>query len=128
MGLRERLAALLDGDATLGDRSVFELAIPHGEMVDIKIVRGNDWAHGRNYTLHAGDHLHLRPSFERTTCRLMPPVVAASASSPWPLRLPGAAASLVRRAELAALPVLYAQQAALVLILRPFAASGRSTR
>src|SRR3954469_19112057 len=35
--------------ATLGDRSVFELAIPDGEMVDVKIVRGNDeWAHGRN--------------------------------------------------------------------------------
>ena len=73
--------------ATLGDRSVFELDIPEGEMVDIKIVRGNDWAHGRNYTLHAGDHLHLRPSFERTTCRLMPPVVLPpSTSSPWPLR------------------------------------------
>ena len=73
--------------ATLGDRSVFELDIPEGEMVDIKIVRGNDWAHGRNYTLHAGDHLHLRPSFDRTTCRLMPPVeLPPSASSPWPLR------------------------------------------
>ena len=74
--------------ATLGDRSVFELAIPDGEMVDIKLVRGNDeWAHGRNYTLHAGDHLHLRPSFERTTSRLMPQVtIPASATSPWPLR------------------------------------------
>ena len=62
--------------ATLSDRSVFELAIADGEMVDVKIVRGNDWAHGRNYTLHAGDHLHLRPAFDRTTCRLMPPRLA----------------------------------------------------
>lgn len=71
--------------ATLGDRSVFELSIPDGEMIDVKLVRGNDeWAHGRNYTLHAGDHLHLRPAFERTTCKLLPPVVLPT--SPWPLR------------------------------------------
>jgi len=70
--------------ATLGDRSVFELAIADEDVIDVKVVRGNDWAHGRNYTLHAGDHLHLRPSFERTTCKLMPPVVLPT--SPWPLR------------------------------------------
>jgi len=73
--------------ATLGDRSVFELSIADGEMVDVKVVRGDDWAHGRNYTLHAGDHLHLRPAFDRTTCKLLSPVVLpASAASPWPLR------------------------------------------
>ncbi|MCA9588894.1 MAG: alpha/beta hydrolase [Myxococcales bacterium] len=71
--------------ATAGDRSVFELAIADGEMVDVKIVRGNDeWAHGRNYTLHAGDHVLLRPAFERTKCTLLPPVVLDT--SPWPLR------------------------------------------
>jgi predicted alpha/beta superfamily hydrolase len=96
--------------ATLGDRSVFELAIPDGEMVDIKIVRGNDWAHGRNYTLHAGDHLHLRPSFERTTCRLMPPVVLpASASSPWPLRYQVLLPPSYDEQSSRHYPVLYAQ-------------------
>jgi predicted alpha/beta superfamily hydrolase len=74
--------------ATLGDRRVFELSIPEGETIDVKLVRGHDeWAHGRNYTLHAGDHLHLRPAFERTTCKLLDPVVIpSSADSPWPLR------------------------------------------
>jgi predicted alpha/beta superfamily hydrolase len=73
--------------ATLGDRSVFELSIPEGELIDIKLVRGSDeWAHGRNYTLHAGDHLHLQPAFERTTCKLLPPVVIPpTLHSPWPL-------------------------------------------
>lgn len=71
--------------ATLGDRSVFELAIADGTTVDVKLVRGNDeWAHGRNYTLHAGDHLHLRPAFEQTKCKLLPP--ATLQTSPWPLR------------------------------------------
>lgn len=71
--------------ARLGDRNVFELEIPDGEIVDVKLVRGNDeWAHGRNYTLHAGDHLHLRPAFERSTCKLLPPVTLRT--KPWPLR------------------------------------------
>lgn len=71
--------------ATLGSRHVFELSIRDGETVDVKLVRGNDeWAHGRNYTLHAGDHLHLEPAFERTTSRLLDPVVIEGA--PWQLR------------------------------------------
>ena len=108
---RQRRAALLDRTtpptATLGDRSVFELAIPDGEMVDMKIVRGNDWAHGRNYTLHAGDHLHLRPSFERTTCRLMPPVVLPA--SPWPLRYQVLLPPSYDEQSSRHYPVLYAQ-------------------
>ena len=96
--------------ATLGDRSVFELAIADGEMVDVKIVRGNDWAHGRNYTLHAGDHLHLRPSFERTTCRLMPPVVLpTSPTSPWPLRYQVLLPPSYDEQSSRHYPVLYAQ-------------------
>ena len=96
--------------ATLGDRSVFELAIPDGEMVDVKIVRGNDWAHGRNYTLHAGDHLHLRPSFDRTTCRLMPPVVLpTSPASPWPLRYQVLLPPSYDEQRARHYPVLYAQ-------------------
>ena len=70
--------------ATLGDRRVFELSIPDGETVDIKLVRGNDeWAHGRNYTLHAGDHLRLEPAFEQSRSRLLDSVVLDG--SPWPL-------------------------------------------
>ncbi len=94
--------------ATLGDRSVFELAIPDGEMVDVKLVRGNDeWAHGRNYTLHAGDHLHLRPAFERTTCQLLPPVVLPA--SPWPLRYRVLLPPSYDEQRAQHYPVLYAQ-------------------
>lgn len=93
--------------ATLGDRSVFELAIADGEMVDVKVVRGNDWAHGRNYTLHAGDHLHLRPAFDRTTCRLMPPVVLPT--SPWPLRYQVLLPPSYDEQSSRHYPVLYAQ-------------------
>ena len=90
IGLRGSAAPLswtktTPANARLGDRSVFELEIPDGDVIDVKLVRGNDeWAQGRNYTLHAGDHLHLRPSFDRSTCRLLPPVVLPT--SPWPLR------------------------------------------
>ena len=93
--------------ATLGDRSVFELAIADGEMVDVKIVRGNDWAHGRNYTLHAGDHLLLRPAFERTTCRVMPPVVLRT--SPWPLKYTVLLPPSYDEQSSRHYPVLYAQ-------------------
>jgi predicted alpha/beta superfamily hydrolase len=71
--------------ATLGDRHVFELAIPYDATIDVKLVRGNDeWAHGRNYTLHAGDHLHLEPAFERTESRLLEPATIDGGA--WPLR------------------------------------------
>ena len=93
--------------ATLGDRSVFELAIADGEMVDVKVVRGNDWAHGRNYTLHAGDHLHLRPSFDRTTCKLLPPVVLPT--SPWPLKYQVLLPPSYDEQSARHYPVLYAQ-------------------
>ncbi len=93
---------------TQGDRSVFELEIAAGETVDVKIVRGNDeWAHGRNYSLHAGDHLHLRPAFERTTCRLMPPVVLPT--SPWPLRYQVLLPPSYDEQRSRHYPVLYAQ-------------------
>ncbi len=93
IGIRGSLAPLswtttTPPTARLGDRNIFELSIPDGELVDVKLVRGNDeWAHGRNYTLHAGDHLHLQPAFERTSCRLEGPfVLPPSPLSPWPLR------------------------------------------
>ena len=57
-----------------GDRHVFELDIDEGVMLDLKLVRGeDDWAQGRNYSVHAGDHLLLEPAFDRTTCELRPP-------------------------------------------------------
>lgn len=57
-----------------GDRHVFELDVPEGVTLDLKLVRGEDeWAHGRNYVVHAGDHLHLEPAFDRTRCELLPP-------------------------------------------------------
>lgn len=94
--------------AALGDRSVFELAIADGETVDIKLVRGNDeWAHGRNYTLHAGDHVLLRPAFERTTCRLLPPVELPT--SPWPLRYQVLLPPSYDEQRARHYPVLYAQ-------------------
>jgi predicted alpha/beta superfamily hydrolase len=94
--------------ATLEARCVFELAIPEGELVDVKLVRGNDeWAHGRNYTLHAGDHLLLRPAFERTTCKLLPPVVLPT--SPWPLRYQVLLPPSYDEQRARHYPVLYAQ-------------------
>jgi predicted alpha/beta superfamily hydrolase len=94
--------------ATLGDRSVFELPIADGELIDIKLVRGNDdWAHGRNYTLHAGDHVLLRPAFERTTCQLLPPVVLPT--KPWPLRYQVLLPPSYDEQRARHYPVLYAQ-------------------
>lgn len=56
-----------------GDRHVFVLDITEGETFDLKLVRGDEeWAHGRNYSVHAGDHLHLTPAFDRTECELLP--------------------------------------------------------
>lgn len=53
------------------DRHRFALEVPEGVTLDLKLVRGeDDWAHGRNYTVHAGDHLHLEPAFDRTQCEL----------------------------------------------------------
>lgn len=57
-----------------GDRHVFVLDIPEGETFDLKLVRGEEeWAQGRNYSVHAGDHLLLTPAFDRRTCELCPP-------------------------------------------------------
>ena len=94
--------------ATLGDRSVFELSIPDGETLDIKLVRGNDeWAHGRNYTLHAGDHVRLEPAFERTNCRLVEP--ATLDAKPWPLRYQVLLPPSYDEQQSKRYPVLYAQ-------------------
>ncbi|MCU0687576.1 MAG: alpha/beta hydrolase-fold protein, partial [Polyangiaceae bacterium] len=60
-------------DRVVGDRHVFHLAIPPGEVVELKTVRDDDWAGGRNYALHAGDDLVLRPYFEREGCSIEGP-------------------------------------------------------
>ena len=42
-----------------GDRHLFRIAIPAGELVELKLVRNEEeWAAGRNFTVHAGDDLH----------------------------------------------------------------------
>jgi predicted alpha/beta superfamily hydrolase len=94
--------------ATLGDRSVFELSIPDGETIDVKLVRGNDeWAHGRNYSLHAGDHLRLEPAFERTNCKLLEPMMLDA--KPWPIRYQVLLPPSYEEQRHKRYPVLYAQ-------------------
>src|SRR5689334_256990 len=55
-------------DEQEGERHLFRLAIPEGELLELKVVRNEeDWAGGRNYVVHAGDHLQLEPYFEGRT-------------------------------------------------------------
>jgi predicted alpha/beta superfamily hydrolase len=94
--------------ATLGDRSVFELSIPDGETIDVKLVRGNDeWAAGRNYSIHAGDHLRLEPSFERTKSRLLDHSYLDA--QPWPLRYQVLLPPTYEEQKHKRYPVIYAQ-------------------
>jgi predicted alpha/beta superfamily hydrolase len=56
-----------------GDLHLFELHLPSGTLVDVKLVRNEDsWAEGRHHQVHAGDHLHLEPHFDETAGRLLP--------------------------------------------------------
>jgi predicted alpha/beta superfamily hydrolase len=52
-------------DRVEGDRHIFHVEIPPGGVVELKTVRDDDWAGGRNYGLHAGDDVVLRPHFDR---------------------------------------------------------------
>jgi predicted alpha/beta superfamily hydrolase len=57
-----------------GEHHWFILHIPQGETLELKLVRGDEeWAQGRNYAVHAGDHLMLQPAFDRMKCELLPP-------------------------------------------------------
>ena len=53
-----------------GDAHLFRLELPAGELVELKVARGEDWAMGHNYMVHAGEHLHLEPTFQQRTTRL----------------------------------------------------------
>ncbi len=56
-----------------GDRHFFELELPPNVVMELKLVRDEqDWAKGRNYTVHAGHELLIEPSFDRETTRLEP--------------------------------------------------------
>jgi predicted alpha/beta superfamily hydrolase len=58
-------------DTSVDDRHVFKLEIPDDVTLHLKLVRGEDeWAHGRNYVVHAGDHLRLEPAFDHARSEL----------------------------------------------------------
>jgi predicted alpha/beta superfamily hydrolase len=79
IGLRGSHAPLSWEHTTAATRSDgtnhwFILDIPQGETLELKLVRGEEeWAQGRNYTVHSGDHLLLQPAFDRMTCELLTP-------------------------------------------------------
>lgn len=63
-----------------GERHFFRLDLAPGEVIELKLVRNeDDWAAGRNYAVHAGDHLDLSPYFDRDEPILEP---TASLSTP----------------------------------------------
>lgn len=47
-----------------GDTHVFKVILRTDELLELKVVRGEDWATGRNYHLHAGDHVRIEPYFD----------------------------------------------------------------
>lgn len=52
---------------TIGDHHLFCVPMREGELLELKVVRGEEWAMGRNYVVHAGEHLKLEPCFDATT-------------------------------------------------------------
>lgn len=50
----------------VGDAHLFRIPLAADELLEFKVVRGEDWAAGRNYVVHAGDHLRVEPYFDRT--------------------------------------------------------------
>jgi predicted alpha/beta superfamily hydrolase len=52
-------------DVSRGHRHLFRVSVPPGEVLELKLVRNDeDWAGGRNYAVHSGDHLRLEPFFD----------------------------------------------------------------
>ncbi|MBK7861090.1 MAG: alpha/beta hydrolase [Archangiaceae bacterium] len=75
IGLRGSLAPLSwehsrAPDVVNGDAYLFKVPVPEGEILELKVSRGEDWALGQNYLVHAGEHLHLCPAFDQRTTRL----------------------------------------------------------
>ena len=75
VGLRGSLAPLSwehsrEPDRVIGDASLFTVGVPRGEILELKVSRGDDWQLGLNYLVHAGEHLHLEPAFDQRTTRL----------------------------------------------------------
>ncbi len=50
-----------------GDDHLFCVPLRTDELLELKVVRGSEWALGRNYVVHAGDHLRLEPCFDGGT-------------------------------------------------------------
>lgn len=61
-------------DEVEGDHSLFRIPVTRGEVLELKLVRNEEeWAAGRNYGVHAGDHLVLEPCFDQSQSRLEGP-------------------------------------------------------
>ena len=91
-----------------GDRCIFTVDVPEGETLELKLVRGEDaWAQGRNYTVHASDHLQLEPAFDRASVELLEPVTIATGETAltYQVMLPPS----YGEQEAKRYPVLYAQ-------------------
>jgi predicted alpha/beta superfamily hydrolase len=52
---------------TIGDHHLFCVPMREGDLLELKVVRGEEWAMGRNYVAHAGEHLKLEPCFDAAT-------------------------------------------------------------
>lgn len=56
------------------ERHIFEITVPEGELCELKVVRNDEqFAEGRNYTVHAGDRIHIEPYFDHVGSTLLPP-------------------------------------------------------
>jgi enterochelin esterase-like enzyme len=61
-------------DQVDGDRSLFRVPVPPREVLEFKLVRNEEeWAAGRNYSMHPGDHMVLEPCFDNTKSRIEGP-------------------------------------------------------
>lgn len=94
-------------DEVDGDRSVFRIALPAGELLEVKLVRDDgEWAAGRNYVLHAGERMSLEPCFEADAASLNGPfeLVYDGGTLTYEVLLPPS----YREQEARRYPVLYA--------------------
>ncbi len=69
-----------------GDSHLFRIPMmAPGELAELKVVRGDDeWANGRNYIVHPGDHVRIEPYFDREMPRLEEGIVVESKDSERP--------------------------------------------